>query len=49
MGEIGFKPYTEKIEAGKILKCIETPSHEKKYEIVRISAVTWRDYNEEES
>jgi hypothetical protein len=39
--EIGFKPYTSKIEAGKILKCIETASHEQQYEIVRISAVTW--------
>jgi len=49
LGEIGFKPYTSKIEAGKTLKCIETPSHEQQYETVRISAVTWRDYNEEES
>jgi len=49
LGEIGFKPYIEKIEAGKILKCIETPSHKQKYEIVRISAVTWGEYNEEES
>jgi len=49
LGGIGFKPYTEKIEAGKILKCIETPSHEQQYEFVRISAVTWGEYNEEES
>jgi len=49
LGEIGFKLYTSKIEAGKTLKCIETPSHEQNYEIVRISAVTWGEYNEEES
>ncbi|MGC0912348.1 hypothetical protein [Pantoea agglomerans] len=39
----------KKVEVGKILKCIETPYHEQQYEIVRSSAVTWGEYNEEES
>lgn len=39
----------KKIEAGKSLKCIETPPHEQQYGIIKISAVTWGVYNEEES
>ena len=37
------------IEAGKNLKCIETPPRENEFGIVKISAVTWGIYNEEES
>lgn len=39
----------KKIEAGKNLKCIETPPNDEQYGIVKISAVTWGEYNEEES
>ncbi len=39
----------KKIEAGKSLKCIETPPHDQQYGIIKISAVTWGEYNEEES
>lgn len=39
----------KKIEAGKSLKCIETPPYEQQYGIIKISAVTWGEYNEEES
>ncbi|MBS1207356.1 MAG: hsdS [Proteobacteria bacterium] len=38
-----------KIEAGKNLKCIETPPEHDEYGIIKISAVTWGEYNEEES
>lgn len=37
------------IEAGKNLKCIETPPLENEYGIIKISAVTWGVYDEEES
>ncbi|MCE9873788.1 restriction endonuclease subunit S [Hafnia alvei] len=37
------------IESGKSLKCIETPPQEHEYGIVKISAVTWGEYNEAES
>ncbi|HCW0181160.1 TPA: restriction endonuclease subunit S [Citrobacter freundii] len=37
------------IEAGKNLKCIETPPDAQQYGIIKISAVTWGEYNEEES
>lgn len=37
------------IESGKSLKCIETPPEEHEYGIVKISAVTWGEYNEDES
>ncbi|EDQ9751114.1 restriction endonuclease subunit S [Salmonella enterica subsp. enterica] len=39
----------KKIEAGKNLKCIETPPHDEQYGIIKISAVTWGEYNEDES
>ncbi|MGR3063171.1 restriction endonuclease subunit S [Vibrio vulnificus] len=39
----------EKIEAGKNLKCHERPPHEDELGIVKISAVTWGIYDEEES
>ncbi|HGM4105763.1 TPA: restriction endonuclease subunit S [Pseudomonas aeruginosa] len=39
----------EKIEAGKNLKCIERPPKEHEYGIIKISAVTWGEYNENES
>ncbi|ANA19708.1 restriction endonuclease subunit S [Salmonella enterica] len=37
------------IEAGKNLKCIETPPHDEQYGIIKISAVTWGEYDEDES
>ncbi|HAV2151602.1 TPA: type I restriction endonuclease subunit S [Enterobacter cloacae] len=37
------------IESGKSLKCLETPPQEHEYGIVKISAVTWGEYNENES
>ena len=39
----------KKIEAGKNLKCIETPPHDEQYGIIKISAVTWGEYDEDES
>lgn len=39
----------EKIEAGKNLQCIETPPQRNQFGIIKISAVTWGIYNEEES
>ncbi|PTP43317.1 restriction endonuclease subunit S [Vibrio splendidus] len=39
----------EKIEAGKNLKCHERPPREDELGIVKISAVTWGVYDEEES
>ncbi|WP_338808239.1 restriction endonuclease subunit S [Serratia marcescens] len=37
------------IEAGKNLKCIETPPNNGQYGIIKISAVTWGEYDEDES
>ncbi len=37
------------IEAGKNLKCIETPPKDNECGIIKISAVTWGVYNEDES
>ncbi|WP_233465298.1 restriction endonuclease subunit S [Enterobacter asburiae] len=37
------------IEAGKNLKCIETPPNDGQYGIIKISAVTWGEYDEDES
>lgn len=37
------------IEAGKNLKCIETPPENDEYGIIKISAVTWGVYDEEQS
>ncbi|GGX46283.1 restriction endonuclease subunit S [Saccharospirillum salsuginis] len=39
----------EKIEAGKNLKCIEAPPQKSEYGIIKISAVTWGIYDEEQS
>ncbi|MBE1770367.1 restriction endonuclease subunit S [Escherichia marmotae] len=39
----------KKIEAGKNLKCIEIPPDNHQYGIIKISAVTWGEYDEEES
>jgi type I restriction enzyme S subunit len=39
----------EKIEAGKSLKCIETPPQKNEFGIIKISAVTWGSYDEEQS
>ena len=38
-----------KVEAGKNLKCIETPPKDDEYGIIKISAVTWGQYNELQS
>ncbi|NPE55668.1 hypothetical protein HLB25_02250 [Dickeya dadantii] len=37
------------IEAGKNIKCIERPPYDGEFGVVKISAVTWGEYNEEES
>lgn len=37
------------IEAGKNLKCIETPPENDEYGIIKISAVTWGVYDEQQS
>jgi type I restriction enzyme, S subunit len=39
----------DKIEAGKNLKCFETPPKEDEYGIIKISAVTWGKYDESQS
>ena len=39
----------QNIEAGKNLKCIETPPGENEFGIIKISAVTWGTYDEEQS
>ena len=39
----------KKIEAGKNIKCIEIPPDNHQYGIIKISAVTWGEYDEEES
>src|SRR5690606_27507232 len=39
----------QRIEAGKNLKCIETPPRENECGIIKISAVTWGTYDEEQS
>lgn len=39
----------ESIEAGKNLKCIEIPPADDEYGIIKISAVTWGFYDEEQS
>lgn len=38
-----------KIEAGKSFKCLERPPVNDEYGVVKVSAVTWGDYNELES
>ncbi|MBR6448559.1 MAG: restriction endonuclease subunit S [Fibrobacter sp.] len=37
------------IESGKSFKCVEKPPRENEYGIVKVSAVTWGVYNEQES
>lgn len=39
----------EKIEAGKNLKCIEVPPQNDEFGIIKISAVTWGRYDEDQS
>ncbi|WP_146492513.1 restriction endonuclease subunit S [Vibrio sp. T20] len=41
--------FVQAIEAGKSLKCIETPPNQNEYGIIKISAVTWGVYDESES
>ncbi|MCM2973292.1 restriction endonuclease subunit S [Larsenimonas suaedae] len=39
----------DKVEAGKNLKCIEVPPNKNEYGIIKISAVTWGVYDEDQS
>tara|TARA_R110002167_G_scaffold57840_9_gene164034 strand:+ start:54138 stop:55592 length:1455 start_codon:yes stop_codon:yes gene_type:complete len=41
--------FVQAIEAGKSLKCIETPPSQNEFGIIKISAVTWGIYDESES
>lgn len=41
--------YIEKIEAGKSIKCEERPPSKSEYGILKVSAVTWGKYDENES
>ncbi|MDX1302046.1 restriction endonuclease subunit S [Photobacterium sp.] len=41
--------FVQAIEAGKSLKCIETPPNQNEFGIIKISAVTWGVYDENES
>ncbi|MFL7025221.1 restriction endonuclease subunit S [Enterovibrio norvegicus] len=41
--------FVQAIEAGKSLKCIETPPNQNEFGIIKISAVTWGIYDENES
>ncbi|MGL5025420.1 MAG: restriction endonuclease subunit S [Shewanella oncorhynchi] len=41
--------FVQTIEAGKSLKCIETPPSQNEFGIIKISAVTWGVYDESES
>jgi type I restriction enzyme S subunit len=47
--QIKLSEIVEKIEAGKSLKCIERPPVGDELGIIKISAVTWGIYDEEES
>ena len=47
--EVTIGDIVNKIEAGKNLKCIETPPKDDEYGIIKISAVTWGKYNEFQS
>lgn len=38
-----------KVEAGKSFKCLERPPELDEYGVVKVSAVTWGEYNEQES
>ncbi|EIC2298352.1 TPA: restriction endonuclease subunit S [Vibrio cholerae] len=38
-----------KVEAGKSFKCLERPPELGEYGVVKVSAVTWGEYNEQES
>lgn len=46
---VKLKSFVKNIEAGKNLKCIETPPKDDEYGIIKISAVTWGTYDEEQS
>ncbi|NYS60506.1 restriction endonuclease subunit S [Halomonas salicampi] len=46
---ISLRNLVQNIEAGKNLKCIETPPGENEFGIIKISAVTWGTYDEEQS
>ena len=47
--ELKVKNIVTKVEAGKSLKCIETPPQNDEYGIEKISAVTWGIFDENES
>ena len=47
--ELKVKNIVTKVEAGKSLKCIETPPQNDEYGIIKISAVTWGIFDENES
>lgn len=47
--EIKVSDIVSKIEAGKSIKCDERPPNGDEFGIIKISAVTWGVYNEEES
>src|SRR5690554_4311494 len=44
-----LKNIVQNIEAGKNLKCVETPPGDKEFGIIKISAVTWGIYDEQQS
>ncbi|MGF1763381.1 restriction endonuclease subunit S [Aliivibrio kagoshimensis] len=46
---VKLKDFVQSIEAGKNLKCIETPPEGDEHGIIKISAVTWGTYDEEQS
>lgn len=46
---VKLSSFVEKIEAGKNLKCIESPPKDNEFGIIKISAVTWGSYDEEQS
>lgn len=46
---IRLEGIVQNIEAGKNLKCIETPPKKNEFGIIKISAVTWGTYDEEQS
>jgi type I restriction enzyme S subunit len=46
---IKLNDLVERIEAGKNLKCIEAPPQTNEFGIIKISAVTWGSYDEEQS
>ncbi len=47
--QVQVSEIVEKIEAGKSIKCDERPPQNDEFGIIKISAVTWGVYNEQES